>query len=602
MARAGVFGAAALGLVVALLQGLQSVVGTFNPRWEVTALFVVAGLGVSTLVQRLAARRAEAEAERARHNTLSSSLLEWPLPRLADVRTDRLGVFPPRRGHEDGRYAAREVDPPLRAALKDSPLVLVVGPARAGKSRTASEAARSALSAALTIVPRDADGLRALLELDPPLELAPDQAVVWLDSLERYIDALDGERLDELCERGVSVVATVRDDTWKRLLGGDGQQADAAKALAARARVYVLPARLRRDERARARQLYPGQGLRRGIGAAIASTGRESRKPLPLKASPEAEQAPASQPAARRDPWLLAPLAICTLALATVALLAVLGEFEKPTPPTIAEQAQQARRDGSAGPREVVDTERADFHGSGEPSYFLVFGDAGAVPAGRARSDEIQVFDQHGDELERVLRFEPKPLGSGNSAEPLLFQFRFIGDVDGDGADELIGGYGTPAIRGELLLPFAVDWDEDASRYRLVSLGSEPVTLETPGRGEDVAGLRAAYAQPLRIRDVEGEGTLAGYRSQDFAVSANPHRLVGAYVSDIRRDGAERRVELRPAIFRRTGGLPQVTPCRLLDTPAVVATAPSAKARPLQTATLEAWLKASKDRFCVPDG
>jgi hypothetical protein len=211
------------------------------------------------------------------------------------------------------------------------------------------------------------------------------------------------------------------------------------------------------------------------------------------------------------------------------------------------------------------------------------------------------VFDQRGDDLERAFRFEPKPLGSKSSAEPLLFQFRFIGDVDGDGADELVGGYGTPAIRGELLLPFAVDWDEDASRYRLVSLGSEPVTLETPGRGDDVAGLRAAYAQRLRITDVEGEGALAGYRAQDFAVSANPHRLVGAYVSDIRRDGSERRVELRPAIFRRTGGLPQVSPCRLLDTPAVVATAPSAKARPLQAATLEAWLKASKDRFCVPD-
>jgi hypothetical protein len=335
---------------------------------------------------------------------------------------------------------------------------------------------------------------------------------------------------------------------------------------------------------------------------AIASTGRESRKPLPLKTSREAEPTPASPPAARRDPWLLAPFAICTLALAIVALLAVLGEFEKPTPPTIAEQAQQARRDGSAGPREVVDTERADFHGSGEPSYFLVFGDAGAVPGARARSDEIQVFDQHGDDLERALRFEPKPLGSKSSAEPLLFQFRFIGDVDGDGADELVGGYGTPAIRGELLLPFAVDWDEDASRYRLVSLGSEPVKLETPGRGEDVAGLRAAYAQRLRITDVDGDGALAGYRAQDFAVSANPHRLVGAYVSDIRRDGAERRVELSPAIFKRTGGLPQVSPCRLLDTRAVVATAPSAKARPLQAATLEAWLKASKDRFCVPDG
>ncbi len=246
-----------------------------------------------------------------------------------------------------------------------------------------------------------------------------------------------------------------------------------------------------------------------------------------------------------------------------------------------------------------MDTERADFHSSGEQSYFLVFGDAGGTPAARARSDEIQIFDQHGDELERVLRFEPKPLGSGTSAEPLLFQFRFIGDIDGDGADELVGGYGTPAIRGELLLPFAVDWDEDASGYRLVSLAPEPVRLETRARGEDVAGLRAAYAQRLRIIDVDGERTLAGYRAQDFTVSGDPHRLIGAYVSDIRREGLERLVELRPANFHRTGGSPRVTPCRLLDTGSVVATAPTAKARPLHLAALEEWLKVSKDQFCV---
>jgi len=272
---------------------------------------------------------------------------------------------------------------------------------------------------------------------------------------------------------------------------------------------------------------------------------------------------------------------------------------EKPKPPTIAEQAQQARREGSAGRREVVDAERADFHGSGEPSYFFVFGDAGGVAAAGGRSDELQVFDQHGDELSRDFRFEPRPLGG---QEPLLFQLRFIGDVDGDGADELVGGYGTPAIRGELLLPFAIDWDEDAGRYRTVSLAPEPPPLETRGRGADVAGLRAAYAQHLRLTDVEKEGTLAGYRAQDFAVTADPHRLVSAYVSDIRRGGAERRVELRPSIFNRTGGRPRLTPCRLLEAGTVRGSAPSAKARPLHAATLEAWLTASKDRFCVAFG
>ena len=75
------------------------------------------------------------------------------------------------------------------------------------------------------------------------------------------------------------------------------------------------------------------------------------------------------------------------------------------------------------------------------------------------------------DDLVRELRFEPREVFPGEEA---LFQFRFIGDIDGDGADELVGGYGTPAIRGELLLPFAVDWNDDADRYELVSLAPSP--------------------------------------------------------------------------------------------------------------------------------
>jgi hypothetical protein len=61
----------------------------------------------------------------------------------------RLGIFPPRRdvaGPPDAEYVPRgEVEDRLRAALGKSSFILVFGPARAGKSRTALEAARQIL-------------------------------------------------------------------------------------------------------------------------------------------------------------------------------------------------------------------------------------------------------------------------------------------------------------------------------------------------------------------------------------------------------------------------------------------------------------------------
>jgi hypothetical protein len=596
VARAGAVGAVGLGVVVALLQGLQSVAGSFNPRWQVTALFVLAGICASLLVQRLAARSAEAHAEADRRDLLRANLRAWPLPRLAEAHADKLGVFPARRGLEDGPYAERDQDGPLRDALERSPVVLVVGLARAGKSRTAFEVARQALPGVRTVVPRDADGLRSALEHEPSRDCEHDEIMLWLDGLERYLEALDGETLDALVEGRARVVATVRTQTWERLLAGDGRDAEAAKAVAARARVYELSATLGPEEQARAQRLYPGHDLSRGLGPALATTGRESLKP-PARQQPRPREPPSRPGAAHRDLLLVPPATLGAAAVLAIALLAVIGEFDKPRPPTIADQAQEARRAGSAGPRQVVAAERADFHGSGDQSYFFAFGDEEDLPVARARSDELQVFDKRGDELVRAFRFEPRPLGAGREA--LLFQFRFIGDIDGDGADELVGGYGTPAIRGELLLPFAVDWDEDAGRYRVVSLAPKAPSLETRTRSQDVAGLRAAYASRLRLRDAEGREGLSGYRAQDFAVTTDPHRLISAYVAGIRRGGDERRVELQSFTFRRTGGRPELTRCRLLDGGPLTARAPTSKARPLYAVTQEAWLKASRNRFCV---
>ena len=104
----------------------------------------------------------------------------------------------------------------------------------------------------------------------------------------------------------------------------------------------------------------------------------------------------------------------------------------------------------------------------------------------------------------------------------------------------------------------------------------------------------------MDLRDVKEERLLLrGYRAQDFAVAPNPHRLISSYVTDISRDGTTRLVEVQPQTFVRTAGQPRVNRCRLTDTTTLVPRLPSARVRALHSATLEHWLKVSRDSFCV---
>lgn len=202
-----------------------------------------------------------------------------------------------------------------------------------------------------------------------------------------------------------------------------------------------------------------------------------------------------------------------------------------------------------------------------------------------------------GGQLVKGLDFEPARLGD----EELLFQFRGIGDIDGDGAEELIGGYGTPAIRGELLIPFAVEWDADAGGYRLIALTSTPPEFATAPRGEDVRGLRDAYRRRLTLTNrAENAASvrLAGYPAQDFTVSESRQVLINAYATDI--STRKRLMELQPQLFRRTGGPPAITPCALSDTSRSTAALPLARDQRLEGALHDFWKKASRDRHCAP--
>jgi hypothetical protein len=298
-----------------------------------------------------------------------------------------------------------------------------------------------------------------------------------------------------------------------------------------------------------------------------------------------------------RDLWVVGPAAGAAAAFLAILVIGLTGGISTAGPVPLKDQIENARAAGEAGPRHSIGTERVNFRGSGRESYFFEFGDADGTPRGQARSDEIQVWDVRGGQFVRALGFEPQPLGD----EELLFQFRGIGDIDGDGAEELIGGYGTPAIRGELLLPFAVDWDSDTGGYRLIALTSEAPTFRTSGRGQDVAGLRAAYRKRLTLRNRLGNApsvNLGGYPVQDFTVSESRQVLIGAYTTDIKP--SQRVMEIQPQLFRRTGGPPAMTPCVLSDTTKLTAGLPLAAEQRLEGALQDHWRRASRGRHCSP--
>src|SRR6266699_2226504 len=135
----------ALGLVVA-----SQVFNVFNlPIWArivLPALAVVLALAGSVMKLRSTQLEKERSWERQVRGLLNLNLgTDRQLLRLSALSPYRLGISPSRYGGEDQRgddpYVSRVVDKKLDQVLASKRFVLVVGDSKAGKSRTAYEAA-----------------------------------------------------------------------------------------------------------------------------------------------------------------------------------------------------------------------------------------------------------------------------------------------------------------------------------------------------------------------------------------------------------------------------------------------------------------------------
>ncbi|MGH3814167.1 MAG: hypothetical protein ACRDUV_17250, partial [Pseudonocardiaceae bacterium] len=194
--------------------------------------------------------------------------------RVRDLDPYRLGATSSDYGDRDS-YGERDpyvprtrssVDTRLRAALEPARMVLVVGPSKVGKTRTAFEAIRAPRWADAGLVAA-VPGSLTKLAAHPRLQTSSDRLVVWLDDLDRFFtttEPLTPAVLTRFFARpGLTVVvATLRREARDRLRAATGELVRDVRAVLEGATTVELRSTAEDpQEQAAARAIYPDQPL-----------------------------------------------------------------------------------------------------------------------------------------------------------------------------------------------------------------------------------------------------------------------------------------------------------------------------------------------------
>ena len=288
-------GVTVAGIVLGAIGAVLAAVSKAGEAWHwptpmlILLAFVaplIGTIGSGSLFELLKNRQASAEENRTlrlRQQEALKKLLILPPSALGtlptadevDLYSNAVGVSPSRYAGDADPYVPRtEVDKQIDSSLAENRFVLVAGPSKAGKSRTAFEALLRMRPSPGLIIPRPG----TLLELFGPsysflFQRGP--IVLWLDDLERYIESsggLDAALLTRMISGtpATAVVATITSDRRYRLRSTSGEIGRAAREvlmLAERMGCEVeLRVDLTKDEYENARRFYPSETFTRGIG------------------------------------------------------------------------------------------------------------------------------------------------------------------------------------------------------------------------------------------------------------------------------------------------------------------------------------------------
>ncbi|MGW7647137.1 trypsin-like peptidase domain-containing protein [Streptomyces bobili] len=195
------------------------------------------------------------------------------LPRVADLDPYRLGTTSSDYGTRDtyGEHdpyvprIAQEADTRLRAALEPARFVLLVGPAKVGKTRTAFEAIHATWQDARLAAPTPQR--LAKLAAHPRLHGSSDPLVVWLDELDRFFTTakpLTPAMLTAILARPgpTVVVATLRQEARLRFRAATSEiTRDTHDLLEAATTIKLRSTAEDSDEQAAAQAAYPDQSF-----------------------------------------------------------------------------------------------------------------------------------------------------------------------------------------------------------------------------------------------------------------------------------------------------------------------------------------------------
>ena len=194
------------------------------------------------------------------------------LPRVDELNPYQLGATPSAYGNvetygQHDQYIPRSKDESLAAALGPGRRVVLVGPSKAGKTRTAFEVMRghSIWGGAFLVAPKP----QALGHLaEHPALGGSDPVVIWLDELQRFLPPagdLSQAVISRLFDRpGPSVLlATIRPEQLELLRGPVGEMTREVRLVVDNVtRIELASTRKDPSEQARAAAVYPEAGYR----------------------------------------------------------------------------------------------------------------------------------------------------------------------------------------------------------------------------------------------------------------------------------------------------------------------------------------------------
>jgi hypothetical protein len=283
--------------------------------------------------------------------------------------------------------------------------------------------------------------------------------------------------------------------------------------------------------------------------------------------------------------------ALCGMAALGAVGIGVIGGF---VIPSLDEQISDVRRDASRDGKRVFEFTARFQGGESESRLFYIeesdlYKRIYRTPSPLA-SGELRIYDIRDGDLTEAFRFQPE---DGKTA---VFRYRFLGDLDHDGDEELIGGYGRPQDHSEALLPLAVYWDDAAARYEIASLQNEPLGGHLKAQPRPSArAFRDGYREPVSFRDESEELSISGYPVQDFAVT-KAGLLINGLAVDARTPSRIGEVELAVNQIRLSDNAPVVVPCKLRTKRTLLAPWPSD--RPLYAVLADRW--GHEEPFCQP--